>query len=177
MADENPQSGAAGAQDQQQTGQFGIQKIYVKDLSFESPNAPVIFTEKWAPNVDLQLGSSSERISENVYQVLLTLTVTVKQEEKTAFLIEVQQAGVFTIQGFDKDLGPLLGSYCPNVLFPFARETVADIVSRGGFPQLLLAPVNFDALYAQHVQRQQAEQAGKAEQPQGAPAGQTSEPH
>lgn len=133
-------------------GQFAIQKIYVKDLSFEAPHTPMIFTEKWAPNIDFQLSSASQAVGEHVYEVVLTITVTAKLGEKTAFLAEVKQAGIFAVQGLENNLGPLLGSYCPNILFPFAREVVADIVTRGGFPQLLLAPVNFDALYAQHLQ-------------------------
>lgn len=138
--------------------QFAIQKIYVKDLSFEAPNSPKIFTQEWKPALNLQLSSEKQRIAENVYETVLSLTVTAKVSDQTAFLTEVHQAGIFAISGYsDKDMGPLLGSYCPNILFPFAREVVADLVTKGGFPPLLLAPVNFDALYSQQMQRQSSE--------------------
>lgn len=136
--------------------QFGIQKVYVKDLSFETPNSPQIFTEKWQPDVNVDLNTTGRLLSDNVYEVVLAITVTVKCAAKTAYLAEVQQAGIFVVDGFpETERAAMLGSYCPNVLFPFARETVSDLVARGGFPQLLLAPVNFDALYAQHLQRLQ----------------------
>jgi protein-export chaperone SecB len=147
--DTQPASGGNNVQ------QFGIQKIYLKDASFEAPQSPIVFTEKWEPTIDLQLGSRSNAIAEHVWEVIITVTVTAKLGDKPAFLVEVQQAGLFVVQGFaESDIGPMLGSFCPNILFPFAREAVAELVSKGGFPQLLLAPINFDALYAQH--RQQA---------------------
>lgn len=137
--------------------QFAIQKIYVKDLSFEAPNSPKIFTQEWKPELNLQLSNERQRIAENIYEVVLSLTITAKMGDQTAFLTEVHQAGIFTLNGYsDEDMGPLLGSYCPNILFPFAREVVADLVTKGGFPPLLLAPVNFDALYSQQMQRQQS---------------------
>ncbi len=133
-----------------ESGQFAIQKIYVKDLSFEAPNSPQIFLEKWTPEINLQLRSMTTQQAEDVHEIVLTLTITAKQGDRTGYLIEVQQAGIFTIKGFnDNDMKLMLGSYCPNILFPFGREVVSDLVSKGGFPQLLLAPVNFDALYAQ----------------------------
>jgi preprotein translocase subunit SecB len=142
--------------EQNQQAQFIIQKIYIKDLSFETPNSPHIFTKEWKPELNLQLSNESQRIAENIYGVILSLTVTAKLNDQTAFLAEVQQAGIFTLNGYsDKDLEPLLGSYCPTILFPFAREVIADLVTKGGFPPLLLAPVNFDALYAQRAQQQQ----------------------
>lgn len=134
---------------------FVIQKIYIKDLSFETPNSPKVFAQEWKPELNLQLSNESQRIAENVYETALSLTVTAKLGNQTAFLAEVHQAGIFTLNGYsDKEMGPLLGSYCPNILFPFARETVADLVTKGGFPPLLLAPVNFDALYSQQMQQQ-----------------------
>jgi preprotein translocase subunit SecB len=134
---------------------FAIQKLYVKDVSLESPNAPHIFSEKWEPKVDFQLNSSAQPLQENLYEVRLTVTITVKLEDKTANLIEVCQAGIFTLKGFgEEELGPMLGIFCPNVLYPFAREVVSDLAIKGGFPPLLLAPVNFDVLYAQHLQQQ-----------------------
>lgn len=135
--------------------QFVIQKIYTKDLSFETPNSPAIFTEKWEPAVDFNLGTNVATLQDQLFEVSLTVTITVKVGEIVAYLVEVNQAGVFTMGGFgDQELGPMLGSFCPNILFPYAREAVSDLVTKGGFPQLLLAPVNFDALYAQHLQQQ-----------------------
>ena len=133
--------------------QFSIQKIYTKDLSFETPTSPKIFTEKWEPTVDLNLSSQILPLEESLYDVALTITITVKCSESIAYLVEVSQAGIFTLSGFnEEEMGPMLGSFCPNILFPYAREAVSDLVAKGGFPQLLLAPVNFDALYAQQLQ-------------------------
>jgi len=133
--------------------QFSIQKIYTKDLSFETPTSPKIFTEKWEPTVDLNLSSQILPLEESLYEVALTITITVKCSESIAYLVEVSQAGIFTLSGFnEEEMGPMLGSFCPNILFPYAREAVSDLVAKGGFPQLLLAPVNFDALYAQQLQ-------------------------
>ncbi len=139
--------------------QFAIQRIYTKDISFETPNSPAIFTEKWEPQVNVDLNTTGSHIGENVFEVTLALTVTAKLGEKTAYLAEVQQSGVFTLEGFsEQDLGGMLHSFCPNILFPYAREVISDLVSKGSFPQLLLAPINFDALYAQHLQQQQKAQ-------------------
>lgn len=136
--------------------QFILQKIYIKDVSFETPNSPDIFTLKWEPKVEFNLSSNAQRLQENLFEVSLTTTVTVKLGEKTAYLVEVCQAGIFAMAGFDEqELGPLIGSYCPNVLFPYAREAVSDLVTKGGFPPLLLAPINFDALYVQQMQQKQ----------------------
>jgi preprotein translocase subunit SecB len=134
--------------------QFSIQKIYTKDISFETPESPKIFTEKWEPSVDFNLGTNVESMEDNLYEVSLTVTVTVKTADKTAYLVEVCQAGIFTLKGFtEQETGSMVGSFCPNILFPYAREVVSDLVAKGGFPQLLLAPVNFDALYSQHLQQ------------------------
>lgn len=139
--------------------QFSVQRVYTRDVSFESPNAPEIFRGEWKPRHDLNLNTRINQLDVNVYEVVLVVTVTVKVEDRTAFLVEVQQAGIFTAQGFPEDeLGPLLGAYCPNLLFPYAREVVSDLVVKGSFPQLVLQHVNFDALFAQH-QQQAAEQA------------------
>lgn len=136
---------------------FDIQKIYLKDVSFESPNAPAVFQIQWKPDTNLQVGSQNSKLGEDVYEVVLNLTATVKVEEQTAFLIEVQQAGIFTLAGFEEGaLGHLLGAYCPNLLFPYAREAISDLTTKGGFPPLLLAPINFDALYAQNQQEAEA---------------------
>jgi preprotein translocase subunit SecB len=134
---------------------FNIQKIYTKDISFEAPNSPKVFTETWEPSNNLDLNTMANPIADKTYEVVVSLTVTAKQGDSTAYLIEVHQAGIFTIDGFsESDLHAMLGSFCPNILFPYAREAVSDIVTRGGFPQLLLAPINFDALYEQHLQQQ-----------------------
>ena len=128
--------------------QFEIQKVFIKDASFEAPNSPEIFREKWQPKTDV-----------------LNVTVTSKQDERTAFLVEIKQSGVFLIKNFpEEQLNHLIGSYCPHTLFPFAREAVSDLITKGGFPPLLLSPVNFDALYQQQLakikQEQQASTTG-----------------
>jgi preprotein translocase subunit SecB len=136
--------------------QFAIQKIYTKDVSFESPNSPAIFSNgDWQPEINVQLNSVHQNVGEDTYEVVLSVTVTAKHQDKTAFLVEVKQAGVFAVSGFTEEaLAGMLGAYCPETLFPFAREAVADFVNKGGFPQLLIAPVNFNALYTQHMQQQ-----------------------
>jgi len=142
--------------------QFVLQKIYVKDLSFESPDVPNVFRLKWEPNVNIELNSKGQQLDANTHEVVLGITVTVKLEDKVAYLIEVQQAGVFGLSGFsEQEMGAMLGSYCPNLLYPFAREVISDIVTKAGFPQLLLAPVNFDAIYQDHLKRQQQATASK----------------
>lgn len=141
--------------------QFSIQKVYTKDISFETPNSPKIFTEKWEPTVDFNLGTSVDPLEDGLYAISLSITVTVKCGDTTAYLVEVTQSGIFSLVGFpEQEMGPMIGSFCPNILFPYAREVVTDLVAKGGFPQLLLAPVNFEALYIQHLQAQQ--DAGKA---------------
>jgi preprotein translocase subunit SecB len=137
---------------------FEIQRIFTKDISFEAPNTPHTFVEEWKPEVSLNLETKSNRLQENLHEVILSITATVSTGNKTAFLIEAHQAGVFMIKGFPSDqLHQMLGSFCPNILFPYAREVVSDLVVRGGFPQLILAPVNFDALYTQHLEQQPKE--------------------
>lgn len=140
---------------------FEIQKIYQKDVSFEAPNSPQIFTQDWKPDTNVQITTAAHELEEGIHEVVLSITVTTKSADKTAYLVETQQAGIFTVKKFEKQqLGHLLGSYCPNLLFPFARESIAELITKGGFPHFLLAPVNFDALYAQHQQRvEQQEQA------------------
>lgn len=135
--------------------QFAIQRLYLKDLSFEAPSSPGIFLEKWEPQVNVELNTQASRLNEMTFEVVLTVTVTAKAGEKAAYLAEVQQAGIFTVAGFEEGaLGHLLGSYCPNILFPYAREALSDLAARGTFPQLVLNPINFDALYAEHMQKQ-----------------------
>ncbi len=140
----------------EQEPQFGIQRIYVKDVSFETPNSPALFAGQWEPEINLDLNSQAARLNEHAFEVVLTLTVTCKAGDKTAYLVEVQQAGIFDMIGFrEEQLGGMIGSFCPNILFPYAREVISDLVSKGSFPQLVLAPINFDALYAQHLAQQQ----------------------
>lgn len=137
-------------------GQLAIQKIYIKDASFEAPNSPHTFLQEWHPSVDIQLSNRANSLSDELHEVVLTVTATVRSDDKTVYLVEVHQAGVFSISGFPaQHLGPVLATVCPNILFPYAREAVSDLVIRGGYPPLLLAPVNFEALYAQEVQHQQ----------------------
>ena len=156
MAEENqPAQGQPQGQAQEQ--QFAIQKIYLKDVSFESPNVPAVFADgDWKPEVNIQLNSSNQSLGKDAYEVDLKITVTTKQSNKTAFLVELTQSGIFTIVGFEQEsLRGMLGAFCPETLFPFAREAIAELVSKGGFPPLLLAPVNFNALYMQQAQQQQ----------------------
>jgi len=131
---------------------FEIQKVYVKDISFETPNSPKVFTEKWSPNTDVHIQTENKKLDENIFEVAIVVTVTATQNDATAFLVEVKQAGIFLMEHFPEEQHKqLLGSFCPNILFPYAREAVSELVSKGGFPQLLLNPVNFDALYQQHL--------------------------
>jgi preprotein translocase subunit SecB len=128
---------------------FSIEKIYVKDISLEIPNAPQVFLEREAPSVDIQLHHNSNAVEGDVYQTILTVTVTATAGGKTLFLVEASQAGIFMIRNIPpQDLEPVLGIACPNILFPYVRETVSDIVTRAGFPPVVLNPVNFEAIYA-----------------------------
>lgn len=154
MADES--NNASGAQQEGAAGQLAIQKIYVKDLSFEAPNTPGVFTEQLNPSVDIHFSNETSDLGENQHEVVLQVTLTVKQDERTVYLVEAKQAGIFTISGFPVEhLPAILATACPNILFPYVREVVSDIVTKGGFPQILLAPVNFEMLYAQELQRRQ----------------------
>ena len=140
--------------------QFGIKKLYLKDASFESPDAPHSFGfTKCEPKVEMNLTNTHTEIENNLYEAVLHVTTTVRLEEKVAFLIEIQFAGLFTIAGFkDNELKYLIGSQCMSVMFPYAREVISDMTVRGGFPPLILSPVNFDALYQQHLEKQAAGQ-------------------
>lgn len=141
--------------------QFAIQKVYLKDVSFESPNSPQQFAEESEqPQINVQLNTSHQAIAQDTYEVVLEITVTATQNEKTAFLVELKQAGIFTIAGFPQEnLGGMIGAYCPETLFPFAREAISEMIVKGGFPSLLLHPVNFNALYTQKMQQQGAAEA------------------
>ncbi len=145
--------------------QFIIERIYVKDISFEAPNSPQIFTADWEPDTNLNLNTNVLPLGEDHYEVELEVTVTVKDKnDKTAFLVEVKQAGAFLIKGYPTEqLNHLLASYCPSNLFPYAREVISNLVSKGSFPEMHLSPINFDALYAQKLQegKNRAAEAGK----------------
>jgi len=145
MADDNNPAAAEQAAEGQQ---FGVQKTFVKDVSFETPMGVKVFTQQFQPEVKLDVNTSGNSIAENVHEVVLTVTATAKVEEETAYVVEVQQAAIFSVSGFpDDQLKQILGAVCPNFLFPYAREAVDSMVVRGGFPPLNLAPVDFDALY------------------------------
>ena len=137
---------------------ISINKVYLKDFSFESPQAPSVFRSgEWKPQTNLNLRSSHDDIEENLHEVVLTLTVDAKEGDATLFLVEIQQAGIFEIAGYEQEeLGAIVGSFCPNILFPYAREAIASVIQKGGFPEFVLQPINFDALYMQS--RQQAAQ-------------------
>ncbi|MBS1190745.1 MAG: protein translocase subunit secB [Rhodocyclaceae bacterium] len=142
---------------------FSIEKIYIKDLSVEVPHAPEIFLEREAPQVEIQLNTEGRGVGEGVFEVVLTVTVTAKVEDKTVFLVEVGQGGVFRIANVpDEQIEPLVAVACPNILFPYAREVVADAVTRAGFSPIVLQPVNFEAMYMARLEQQQ--QAGGAQQ-------------
>jgi preprotein translocase subunit SecB len=136
---------------------FNIEKIYVKDLSLEISDAPLVFLESEAPKIDMQLHIDDKNIKESMHEVVLTVTITAKTKDKTLFLIEVQQAGVFQIINIEEaEMLPILNIVCPNVIFPYMRETVSDIVTRAGFPPVILSPVNFEALYNESKQKAMA---------------------
>ena len=150
-------------QQEQPKAQFALQRIYVKDLSFESPKAPEMFQQQWQPEVKLDLNANNRPLGEDLYEVVLSLTITVEngpeESREVAFVVEVQQAGVFMAKGLSKEeLHHTLGAFCPNILFPYAREAVDNLVLRGSYPPIMLAPVNFDALYAQAQENQQETQ-------------------
>lgn len=145
-----------GATSNEEAPQFSLQRIYVRDLSFEAPKSPAIFRQEWTPSVSLDLNTRQKELENDFYEVVLTLSVEVKNGDEIAFIAEVQQAGIFLIKGLDaSSMSHTLGAFCPNILFPYARETIDSLVVRGSFPALMLAPVNFDALYAQELQRMQ----------------------
>lgn len=134
---------------------FGIEKLYIKDLSIEVPHAPEIYLERETPQVEIQLGTAGRALGEGAYEVVLTVTVTTKLEDKTVFLVEIGQAGIFRIVNVpDEQVEPLIAVACPNILFPYAREAVSDAVTRAGFAPIVLQPVNFEAMYMQRLQEQ-----------------------
>ena len=161
MAEEQNQD--AAAQEQQQA-QFQLQKLYMKDVSFELPNAPQIFQEDGQVEIKMNLAQRVENLAEGVHEVILTVTVTATLGEKTAYLAEVQQAGIFSIAGLNEQaMHAALNTLCPHTLFPYARRSVTDLVADGGFPPLVLQPINFDQIYAQRLQEAQAQTNGAEE--------------
>ena len=144
--------------------QFALQRIYTKDVSFEAPNAPAAFTKEWKPEIKLDLNSGARKLDEQHFEVTIKVTITATNAEETAFLVELEQAGLFTISNIpEEQLQPMLGAMCPNILFPYLRESVDSLVVKGGFPALMLAPINFDALYQQRLMQEQQAQAEQSE--------------
>jgi len=140
---------------EQQGATFQIEKVYVKDLSLEIPHAPQVYAEQVQPQIDVQIESGESRFQPDYYEVTLSVTVTARAGERVVFLAEAVQAGIFAMRNIpETDLGPLLGIACPTVLFPYLRETISDLITRGGFPPLLLAPISFEQLYLQRMQQQ-----------------------
>lgn len=161
MSDEQ-NNGAAASQEAQQPvgGQLNLQKIYIKDASFEAPNAPDIFREEGTPELQMNMGQKIDKLADDVFQVELSITITCKIGEKTAYLAEVHQAGIFGVANFDDQATEaVLSTYCPNVLYPYVRQAVANLIQDGGFPPYLLQPINFDQIYAEQLRRR-AEQQG-----------------
>lgn len=149
--------------DENAAAQFQIQKLYSKDVSFELPNAPQIFQEEGQADVKMSLAQRVESLDDNLHEVVLTVTVTATVGEKTAYLVEVAQAGIFLVAGFNEQAShAVMNTMCPNTLFPYARQLIATLVSDGGFPPLVLQPVNFEQLYAQRMQQMKEEQNGGA---------------
>lgn len=146
--------------EEQKQSVFGIEKVYVKDLSLELPNAPQIFLEQGSPSINVEVHTKAEQLGEGIYEAVLTVTVTSKLEgDKVVFLVEAAQAGIFRIQDVaQEDIEPLLGIACPNILYPYVREVISDMVVRAGFPPVLLQPMNFENVYQQQKQMQSAEQ-------------------
>ena len=165
----NPQAAAPAADgaDQPQGPQFALQRIYLKDSSFESPRSPVVFQGQWSPKINFDIKTRSSKVQDDIYEVILVLTAEAQMEEQAAFLVEVHQAGLFLCKDFDEaQLEQLLATMCPNILFPYAREAIDGLVIKGSFPALMLSPINFDALYAQQkqAQEQQVAEGGAADE-------------
>ena len=159
MANEENTNGANG-NGGAEGPQLSVQKIYIKDSSFEAPGAPHIFQEQGQSRVELNLGQKATQLAQNVYEIILTVTVTCKVGEKTAYLAEVQQAGIFGCAGFDpSQLDMVIGTYCPHVVFPYARQAISNMIEQGGFPAFLMQPINFEQIYADNLKRRQQQAA------------------
>ena len=165
--DNNAQPAAAPEGAAQQEGpQFGLQRIYLKDCSFESPRSPSVFQKQWAPKINFDIKTRSEKVQDDVFEVVISLTAEAQIDDEAAYLAEVHQAGIFTVKDFsDAEAEQILAAVCPNILFPYAREAIDALVTKGSFPALMLSPINFDALYAQKKQAE-AEQGGAAAAPE-----------
>ena len=161
MAEQDTQNGAAATNDAPQGPMFTVEKIYLKDVSFEAPGAPQVFNEAGQPNLQMNLSQKVQRLSDRAFEVVLGVTLTCTVGEKTAYLCEVQQAGLFGLAGFDEQtLDAMLGTHCPHALYPYARQVIADLIQGGGFPPFVLQPINFESLYAEGLrQRAQQQQA------------------
>jgi preprotein translocase subunit SecB len=141
---------------------FQIEKIYVKDISLEIPNAPQVFMQQVQPQVEVQINTASSQFADVYFEVTVSATVTARTEERTLFLAEAVQAGIFSVRNVPSgELDPLLGVACPTILFPYLRETISDLIARGGFPPVLLSPISFEALYVQRLQQRQQQQGGE----------------
>lgn len=160
----NPEAAAASATDQPEGPHFALQRIYLKDSSFESPRSPATFQGQWQPKINFDIKVKNSKIEDGIFEVVLVLTVEAILEEKPAFIVEVQQAGLFIITDFDAArLEQLLSTVCPNILFPYAREVVDSLVVKGSFPALMLPPTNFDAIYAQQKQAEASNAGGASD--------------
>ena len=167
MADENQPNEAAAQPEAAQGPQFSIQRIYTKDISFETPNSPAIFQKEWKPEIQLDIDTKSSKLADNIYDVVLSVTVTAKLGEETAFLCEVEQAGIFMIGEMPtQNIAQVIGVFCPNTLFPYARETISNLVNRGTFPPLNLAPVDFNSVFAAYMQKRAQEAEASEQAPQ-----------
>ena len=154
-----------------QQAQFTVEKIYVKDVSFEAPNAPAVFNEQGQPQLSMNLNQKVARLEGDLFEVVLGVTLTCTLNEKTVYLAELEQAGLFGLAGFDdRTLDMMLGTYCPNVLFPYARQAIGDLIAQGGFPPFYLQPINFEALYAEGLRRRAEAQAGAGAAAEGGAA-------
>lgn len=158
MAEQDTPDGAAATPNAPQGPMFTVEKLYLKDVSFEAPGAPQVFNENGQPNLQMNLSQKVQRLSDRAFEVVLGVTLTCTVGEKTAYLCEVQQAGVFGLSGFDEQaLDAMLGTHCPNALYPYARQVISDLIQGGGFPAFVLQPINFESLYAEGL-RQRAQQ-------------------
>ena len=157
MTDQIPAAaadGAAAPQAAPQAAQFTVEKIYVKDVSFEAPNTPQVFNEQGQPQLSMNLNQKVGRLEGDLFEVILGVTLTCTLNDKTVYLAEVEQAGLFVLSGFDeRTLDMMLGTYCPNVLFPYVRQSISDLITNGGFPPFYMQPINFEALYAEGLRR------------------------
>lgn len=153
-----------GSNPAEEQAAFNVQKVYLKDVSYEAPNAPMVFNEQGQPELNMNMNQKVGKIADDVYEVVLGITLTCTVGEKTIYLAEVAQAGIFGIAGFDEPtLDAMLGIHCPNILFPYARQTVSDLIGQGGFPPFYLQPINFEAIYAEGLRRRAEQVAGASD--------------